>query len=111
MGKSLLSKNLCYLRKSCNLSQNDMAAFLNIPRSTYAYIENSSKILKMVLPLRNVVYNKFGYTLDELLICDISVNKEESNTRSISKEVVCKLEKVSEMLFEIQNEIENIKNL
>ena len=44
MKNNLFSENLKYLRKLYSVSQEEMANKLGIKRSTYAYLENNSKL-------------------------------------------------------------------
>ena len=104
MKKSLFSENLKYLRKLYCISQEEMANKIGIKRSTYAYLENNSKLVKDMQELREVIFNTFGFTLDELLTTNLS----ESKTQQFSKKELL-LISVNSRLEEISAQLKNLE--
>ena len=103
MEKSLFSENIKYLRKLYCLSQEEMAAKMGIKRSSYAYFETSSKSVKDMERLRRVIFDTFGFTLDELLTTNL---KENPSPHFSKKELL--LSSIDSRLKEIVDELKNI---
>lgn len=105
MDNKLFYKNLRYLRKVNHLTQEEMGKRLGICRSTYAYVEKRGAALKITSDLREIIFEKFGYTLDELMSIDLETEKSKHNSQLLEEinSAITALTRIKAQLIKRQN--------
>lgn len=108
----IIGQNLCKLRKANNFTQEQVAEYLNINRSTYSNYELGERempfdLLEQVADLLGcdlaVLMEENEEAVDEMMICSFRVNDlatDDLNQIAVFKRIVKNYMKMNELLKE-----------
>ncbi len=84
---------------------------LGMKRSTYAHMESYSKVVKITPLLKKVIWEEFGFTVDELFD-EVSIkNLDIKNARSKPELPKTNVEELDEILLLLNSATEKIKSM